>query len=132
MEAVGAVSGTITFDESSSAVTSSGNGVDVKVSRLDEYEHLKPTFLKIDVEGFEMQVLEGAKNILRKRPKLALELHTELLPRFGASVEDIFRLIGLEDYRVWIQKRDDQQPEKFDIRTPIESRVHLFFIPIGS
>ena len=132
MEAVGAASGTITFDESSSAVTSSGNGVDVKVSRLDEYEHLNPTFLKIDVEGFEMQVLQGAKNLLWKRPKLAIELHTELLPQFGACVEDIFRLIGVENYRVWIQRRDDQQPEEFDMRTPIESRVHLFFIPIAS
>jgi len=132
MEAVGAVPGTITFDESSSAVTSSGAGVDVKVSRLDEYEHLNPTLLKIDVEGFEMQVLQGAKNILWRRPKLAIELHTELLPRYGASVEDIFRLIGVENYRVWIQRRDDQQPETFDMRTPIESRVHLFFIPIAS
>ncbi len=132
MEALGAASGTITFDEASSAVTSSGNGVHVKVSRLDEYEHLNPTFLKIDVEGFEMQVLRGAKNILWKRPKLAIELHTELLPQFGASVEDIFGLIGVENYRVWIQRRDDQQPEEFDMRTPIESRVHLFFIPIAS
>jgi hypothetical protein len=131
MEAVGAASGTITFDESSSAVTSSGKGVDVKISRLDEYAHLNPTFVKIDVEGFEMQVLQGAKAVLSKRPRLAIELHTELLPKFGASVDEIFRLIGVQNYRVWIQRRDDQQPQDFDMRTPIESRVHLFLIPIG-
>lgn len=128
-EAVGAESGTITFDESSTAVTVKGKGVDVMVSRLDDYAHLNPTFLKIDVEGFEMHVLQGAKKILARRPKLALELHTELLPRYGASLEAILSLIGVENYRVWVQWKDDQQPQEFDVRTPIASRVHLFFVP---
>lgn len=128
-EAVGAESGTITFDESSTAVTVRGKGVDVKVTRLDDYADLNPTFLKIDVEGFEMHVLQGAKTILSKRPKLALELHTELLPRYGASLDGILSLIGVENYNVWVQWKDDQQPEKFDVRTPIKSRVHLFFVP---
>ena len=79
-----------------------------------------------------MQVLQGAKNILSKRPKLAIEVHTELLPQYGASLEGILSLIGVENYRVWIQWKDDQQPEKFDVGTPIASRVHLFFVPIAS
>jgi len=130
MEAAGAETGTITFDEASSAITSSGRGVAVRVSRLDEYEHLNPTLLKIDVEGFEMQVLQGAGKILSKRPKLAIEVHAELLPQFGASVEGILSLIGAADYRMWVQWKDDRQPERFDVGTPIESRVHLFCVPV--
>lgn len=129
MEAVGAEDGTITFDESTSAVTSVGNGVTVKVTRLDDQAHLKPTFLKIDVEGYEMQVLEGAQAILATRPKIAMELHAELLAQFGASVDRILALIGVHDYDIWAQWRDDQEPRTYEIGTPITSRVHLFFMP---
>lgn len=130
-KAVGAECGIITISGSSFSINSSGKGVEVNMTCLDEYEHLNPTFLKIDVEGFEMQVLQGAKKILSKRPKLAIEIHTEFLSRYGASVNDLLRLINVENYKVWIQWKDDQQPEEYDMRAPIENRVHLFCIPLG-
>jgi hypothetical protein len=95
----------------------------------DEYAHMNPTVLKIDVEGFEKQVLQGARKILSTYPKLAMEIHTEQLSQYGATVQDIFGLIDVENYNVWIQWEDDQQPEEYDMRTPIEKRVHLFCIP---
>lgn len=131
-KAVGAECGIITISGSSFSINSSGKGVEVNMTCLDEYEHLNPTFLKIDVEGFEMQVLQGAKKILSKRPKLAIEIHTEFLSRYGASVNDLLRLINVENYKVWIQWKDDQQPEEYDMRAPIENRVHLFCIPLDS
>ena len=126
--AVGAKPGTITFDAATNAVNLSGRGVDVQVRCLDELEHLNPTLLKIDVEGFEVQVLQGAKKILSRRPKLEIEVHTELLRQFGTSVEELLGLINVEDYKVWIQWRDDQQPEEYDPTMPIEKRCHLFCV----
>ena len=44
---------------------------------MDEYVavHLKPTFLKIDVEGAEKMVLEGAKKFLRNNaPVISMEV----------------------------------------------------------
>ena len=132
-KAVGAARGIININAASnSSVNMSGNGVQVELTCLDEYEHLHPTLLKIDVEGFEMQVLQGAKDILSKRPKLAIELHTESLSQYGASVQEIFRLIDIEKYKVWIQWEDGQQPEEYNRRTPINKRVHLFCVPLGS
>jgi FkbM family methyltransferase len=129
--AVGAERGKITIDASISAVNLSGKGIEVDVTCLDVFEHLNPTFLKIDVEGFEMQVLQGAKNILAKRPKLAIEIHAELLSQYGCSVGDLFKLIKVENYKLWIQWKDNQPPEEYDMKTPIEKRVHLFCVPVA-
>lgn len=130
-KAVGAAPGRVTISrESNSSVIPSG-GVEVELTCLDEYEQLRPTLLKIDVEGFEAQVLQGAKKVLSTRPKLAIEIHyPRLAKQYGASVEDLFRLIGVEDYKLWIQWESDQQPEDYDIGTPIEQSVHLFGMPV--
>lgn len=50
--------------------------IQVAVKRLDEMVS-RADFLKIDVEGLEMDVLEGAERLLRqeKKPRLAIEVH---------------------------------------------------------
>jgi FkbM family methyltransferase len=129
--AVGSQRGKITInDMSNSSITMNGIGVEVEMTCLDEYDHLNPSFLKIDVEGFEVQVLQGARRIMTKRPKLAIEIHTEDLPRYGASVDDLFRSIGVENYKFWVQWEDGKYPEEYNVGTPIGKRVHLFGIPI--
>jgi len=131
-KAVGAEQGLIHINaESNSSVDFSGGGIQVKLTCLDEYEHLNPTVLKIDVEGFETEVLKGAKRILSRRPKLAIEIHTENLPAYGTTVQEIFRLIHIEKYKVWVQWEDGQLPEEYNSTIPITKRVHLFCIPLA-
>ena len=70
--------------------TVSGDALDERYGPFD--------FLKIDVEGFELEVLKGCRSLLRRRPVIALELHTALLPRYGATVEDIFGMVDIGRY----------------------------------
>lgn len=130
-QAIGDANRTITIStESNASVLKSGRGVAVDMIRLDDFAHLAPTFVKIDVEGFELQVLQGAPKILATCPKLAIEVHTEQLAQYGASVQALLDVIGVERYHVWVQWDDDQAPVPYDAAVPIDKRVHLFLLPI--
>jgi FkbM family methyltransferase len=129
-KAVGAETKKIFMNVLSNAMISlTKQGIEVEMTALDAYENLNPNLLKIDVEGFELEVLKGAKKILSKTPKLAIELHTEQLYKYGASIEEIFKLIGIEKYKVWIQWDDTESPVVYDKNTPILKRAHIFCIP---
>ncbi|MEM7759354.1 MAG: FkbM family methyltransferase [Cyanobacteria bacterium P01_A01_bin.40] len=105
---------------------------EAEIITLDDYAQASsfmPTFLKIDVEGYESEVLKGATEILQTLPKLEIEIHTEILSRYHTSVKEIFELINIENYQTWIQWNDEEKPEKFDLQQKIDHRVHLFAIP---
>ena len=54
----------------------------IELIPLDEEEEIEaPDFIKIDVEGFELEVLQGGKRVLAAHPDLFLEMH-------GADPED--------------------------------------------
>jgi FkbM family methyltransferase len=130
-KAVGAHRGRIRIDGvSDSTVIFSKQGLEVEVTCLDDYAHLNPAFVKVDVEGFEHQVLQGAQRVLSKRPKLAVEIHGNKLSKYGASLEDILNAIGLDRYNLWIQWKDSEEPKQYDTKEPITQRVHLFCLPV--
>lgn len=107
---------------------------EVPTISLDEYARsngITPTLLKIDVEGFECKVLEGATEILAKRPKLIIEIHAKQLPLYGGSVERVLALTGLHGYRTWLQLDPEKAPVEVDKLTAdmITDRVHVFAVP---
>lgn len=118
----------ITAESNAEIVGSEGRGATVDVTYLDRYAHLEPTLLKIDVEGFEVEVLRGAREILARRPKLAIEIHTHQMKRYGTSVDDLLGLLPAGAYDLWLQWQDDEDPVPYDGR-PITDRVHLFALP---
>jgi len=62
-----------------------------------EQHGLEPDLLKIDVEGYEYEVLLGAKRLLEQRkPPICLELHLDLLERRGVEPRRV--LAQLESY----------------------------------
>lgn len=72
-----------------------GTTVDVQVTTIDEFcarGRLTPDFIKIDVEGAELDVLRGARETIRRtRGRLALfvEMHPSIWARSGLSAADI-------------------------------------------
>ena len=65
--------------------------VNCEVKTLDEF-NLSPTFIKIDVQGFEYEVLEGARKTIEKhRPVLLIETPSE-------KVTNLLESLGYKPY----------------------------------
>ena len=48
---------------------------------VKKYNFKSPDIVKIDVEGFELAVLEGAQYLLLEKPRIIIETHSRLLRR---------------------------------------------------
>jgi FkbM family methyltransferase len=53
--------------------------------RLEDVAPKRIDVLKLDVEGCELDILESSANLLMRIPRLAIELHVDLLPTGGVD-----------------------------------------------
>lgn len=77
--------------------------VSVPVRPLDalcEESAVSPEVVKIDVEGFELEVLKGAQVVLSNAKLLLLEIHPELLDKLNVRASDIFDWLAKRGWRV--------------------------------
>lgn len=115
-DGIGQYSSSLRFQEGRAGAPS-GN-VAVKVQPLDDFiaSHpaLKPTIMKIDIEGAEELMLNGSRDLFSGRygppPRMVfIEIHPVFLKHFGGDssrVFDFFREFGYEtDYEV---RRNDE------------------------
>ncbi len=96
---------------------------------LDQFAHLRPNFIKIDVEGAEIDALKGSTEILKQKPKLYVEVHPELLPRFGRNAADVFDLVKLDDYLCYVNYPGKQPLTRYELEFKLDLACALFFIP---
>jgi FkbM family methyltransferase len=108
--AMGDTEGTSVFYEEGSggvqtAPSSSGERHVVETTTVDAQCRCQdgpPDLLKIDVEGFEWEVLNGATEVLSKhKPTICLELHLDFLENRGIDPAVVCELLESFDYRFY-------------------------------
>ncbi|MBI4422725.1 MAG: FkbM family methyltransferase [Elusimicrobia bacterium] len=60
---------------------------------------LEPDIVKIDVEGYEWEVLQGGRKLWARRPLIFLELHLNALEERGIPPRDVLGLLTDHGYR---------------------------------
>lgn len=95
------------------AGTEEGNGdaVTVEGVTLDQFRleigSPQVTFIKLDIEGFELPVLRGAERLVAEcRPVFWCELWAEYTQRYGYTPADVFHFLTEHRYRTFIVEED--------------------------
>jgi FkbM family methyltransferase len=94
--------------------TDVGAMIDVRVTTIDAFcaeRGLSPDFIKVDVEGFELSVLQGARDTIRRRGRdlaLFVEMHPSVWPVLGLSKGDILAELHAQSLTIVpLQPTDD-------------------------
>jgi FkbM family methyltransferase len=83
--------------------------VEVQVKVLDEYsvKWTNPDLIKIDVEGFEFEVISGGMNLIKKsRPTIIIELLRKWMKPFDKHPQDVIELLIEEGYVIYAIAND--------------------------
>lgn len=109
-------------------VTSNTSEIEVRVATLDSFGFDNVGFIKVDVEGSELDVIEGARRtIARDRPNLLLEL-------LGGPNRDVLAAIDKVEqgfgYRSWIIRGGTRQDARAALVAPFEIKSkNVLFTP---
>lgn len=138
-QAVGRESGSIRFTLDSNASVARvdvKHSIEVPMINLDAaFPDQLPDFIKIDVEGHEIEVLKGAHRVMSSAPAFNIELHCIMYDRPLDKVRELIDLLDLSRYTTWIQLEyyDDPIPYSTSVHTPEfiigYDKVNLFAVP---
>ena len=114
--ALGAEAGIVNFtdeprkDDNNCVAQNAESGIRVPcmtlASLVDEHSISRIAVMKIDVEGFEMQVLQGAQSMLHKVDSIYIAVLEHTLQKFGSCSTDVFRLLQSHGFRCFYFKDD--------------------------
>lgn len=93
-----------------------------------------PDVVYVDVEGFELAVLNGATEALEGRPDLMIEVHVGCgLEEAGGSANELISLLRGLGYALWVHNETDvSAPEPIDRHPDIQRgrlAANRFFPP---
>lgn len=98
--------------------------VSIKVETLDDLcagHNVWPDLIKIDVEGFELPVIQGGEEALNTARLLFLEIHPQRIEELGFSQVEIFDHLSTRDWTAMtLQNRTLSRAEFSD-------RIHTFW-----
>jgi len=74
----------------------------VALDDLFDHDGLVPTVVKLDVEGHEIGVLDGARRLIARRAtRFVVEFHPHLVAQYGRSGEDLFAHFASDAWAAW-------------------------------
>lgn len=123
-------------------ISTNGDSQDelVRMMKLDEFIETKVDFVRMDVEGYEYNILLGMDRILRQdRPQMFIEVHRDLLKDYGYSQLQFMEMLADYDYSIsksYISARESVSGKIKDLLSDSYSRKmitergiasHMFF-----
>lgn len=80
------------------------SAVAIEMTTIDAFcaaRKISPTLIKIDIEGFELHALRGAKRtLIRHRSLVVAEMHPMNWPEIGVSREQVIEVLNDVNYRL--------------------------------
>lgn len=106
--AVGDAEGKVVFsnlkgDDQNKVIQDSKNGIEVPIVKLDNIlkTEAKINLLKIDVEGFEKMVLQGAMNTLENTDIVFYESWEKHFKQFNYTTSEVIEMLKSKDFEVF-------------------------------
>lgn len=76
-------------------------GTGIPLVTLDSFQLTRLNFIKIDAEGYEMRILRGAQETIRRcRPVMFIEINDGALRRAGEDPNQVMIWIAAQGYRI--------------------------------
>ena len=89
--------------------------IDTLDNSMEKFSITKPDFIKIDVEGFEYKVLQGAHKTLSKyKPILFIELVDNNLLEQKSNAKELIQFLKLLNYKIVNAQLNEEVDENYD------------------